>query len=55
MEKIIKANIRSLKVTYESTSFPLGYRTECTTILEIDDALPIDISRPIFISQDQDD
>lgn len=53
MENIIKAHIKRMEVTRNSTSFPLGYRTECTTTLEIEGALPIDISHPIFISQEE--
>lgn len=53
METIIKAHIKRMEVTRNSTSFPLGYRTECTTTLEIEGALPIDISQPIFISQEE--
>lgn len=53
METIIKAHIKRMAVTRNSTSFPLGYRTECTTTLEIEGALPIDISQPIFISQEE--
>lgn len=53
METIIKAHIKRMEVTRNSTPFPLGYRTECTTTLEIEGALPIDISQPIFISQEE--
>ena len=40
MATIIKAHIKRMEVTRNSTSFPLGYRTECTTTLEIEGALP---------------
>lgn len=54
MEKIIKAHIKSMKVTRKTISLPIANITERTTILEIDGALPIDVSKPIFISQEAD-
>lgn len=54
MEKIIKAHIKSIKVTRKTSSLPIANVTEYTTTLEIEGALPIDISQPIFISQEAD-
>ena len=55
METIIKAHIKRMEVTRKTISLPIADVTEFTPILEIEGALPIDISQPIFISQDHDD
>lgn len=53
METIIKAHIKRMEVTRKTSSLPIVDVTECTTTLEIEGALPIDISQPIFISQEE--
>lgn len=53
METIIKAHIKHMEVTRNSTSFPLGYRTDYTTILELEGSIPIDPTRPITICQEE--
>lgn len=54
METIIKAHIKRMEVTRKTISLPLADVTEFTTTFEIEGALPIDISHPIFISQEAD-
>ena len=53
METIIKAHIKRMEVTRKTISLPLADVTEFTTTLEIEGELPIDISQPIFISQEE--
>lgn len=53
METIIKAHIKRMEVTRKTIALPIADVTEFTTTLEIEGALPIDISQPIFISQEE--